>query len=187
VPRYITVSSNLEAIKGREFTLRAQRNCQDSVRITDEAALPKCYCNIEARIPGVIWETVLSLLPYELAKALESSIQETRAQIVATARQRSVRKKGVGRSACAIPTVHMVEHIHHRLDLPVKITLGEERVHLSVAGCPLGCSGKLDLFRNFLVRRVVPLYLPSWGPKWDRYRPSDGSSSRFGREGSVSA
>jgi len=43
---------------------------------TDEAALPKCYCRIEARIPGVIWETVLTLLPEELAKTLESSIQE---------------------------------------------------------------------------------------------------------------
>lgn len=49
-----------------------------AVRITDESALPRCYCKIEARIPGGIWETVLSLLPEELAKTLESSIQETR-------------------------------------------------------------------------------------------------------------
>jgi hypothetical protein len=48
------------------------------VRITDESALPKCYCRIEARVPGVIWETVLSLLPEELAKKLESGIQESR-------------------------------------------------------------------------------------------------------------
>jgi hypothetical protein len=48
------------------------------VRITDEAAVPKSYRRIEARIDGVIWETVLSLLPEELAKNLESSIQETR-------------------------------------------------------------------------------------------------------------
>ena len=33
---------------------------------------------VEARIPGVIWETVLSLLPEELAKTLESSIQDVR-------------------------------------------------------------------------------------------------------------
>ena len=75
---YYLMSRDLKTIEGREFTLRAQKNSQDSVRITNEAALPKCYCNIEARIPGVIWETVLSLLPDELAKALESSIQETR-------------------------------------------------------------------------------------------------------------
>jgi hypothetical protein len=75
---YYLMSRDLKAIEGREFTLRAQKNSQDSVRITDEAVLPKCFCRIEARIPGVIWETVLSLLPDELAKTLESSIQETR-------------------------------------------------------------------------------------------------------------
>jgi len=48
------------------------------VRITDEAALPVCYRRIEARISGIIWETVLSLLPDELVSALKSSIQEAR-------------------------------------------------------------------------------------------------------------
>ena len=48
------------------------------MRITDQAAVPKCYCRIEARVTGVVWETVLPLLPDELAKALESSIQEAR-------------------------------------------------------------------------------------------------------------
>jgi hypothetical protein len=47
-------------------------------RNPDEAALPRCYCRIDARIPGVLWETILSLLPEELAKSLESSVQETR-------------------------------------------------------------------------------------------------------------
>ena len=75
---YYLLSRNLQKIEGQQFTLRAQKNGQDSVRITDQAAVPKCYCRIEARIPGVIWETALSLLPDELAKTLESSIQETR-------------------------------------------------------------------------------------------------------------
>jgi hypothetical protein len=75
---YYPLSRDLKKIEGREFTLRVQKNSQDSVRITDQAALPKCYCRIEARIPGVTWETVLSLLPEELAKTLEFSIQETR-------------------------------------------------------------------------------------------------------------
>jgi hypothetical protein len=75
---YYLLSRDLKRIEGREFTLRAQRNSQDSVRITDEAAVPKSFCRIEAKIPGVIWETVLSLLPEELAKTLESSIQGSR-------------------------------------------------------------------------------------------------------------
>jgi len=75
---YYLMSRNLKTIEGREFTLRVQKNSQDSVRITDEAVLPKCFCRIEARIPGIIWETALSLLPDELAKTLESTIQEAR-------------------------------------------------------------------------------------------------------------
>ena len=75
---YYLLSRDLKKIEGYQFTLRAQKNSQDSVRITDEAAVPKSYCRIDARIPGVIWETVLSILPDELARTLESSVQETR-------------------------------------------------------------------------------------------------------------
>ena len=75
---YYLLSRELKKIEGYQFTLRAQKNSQDSVRITDEAAVPKYYCRIDARIDGIVWETVVSLLPDELAKALESSVQEMR-------------------------------------------------------------------------------------------------------------
>jgi hypothetical protein len=68
----------LKKIEGKEFTLRMQKNSQDSVRITDEAAVPISYCRIDAQIDGVVWETALSLLPDDLSKSLQSSIQETR-------------------------------------------------------------------------------------------------------------
>ena len=73
---YYLMSRDLKKIEGRQFTLRAQKNSQDSVRITDPAALPRCFCKIEARIDGVVWETVLSLVPDELAKTLEASVQD---------------------------------------------------------------------------------------------------------------
>ncbi len=73
---YYLLSRDLKKIEGHQFTLRAQKNSQGSVRVTDEAALPKSYCRIHARIDGVVWETVLSLLPGELSKSLESSVQE---------------------------------------------------------------------------------------------------------------
>jgi hypothetical protein len=73
---YYLLSRDLKKIEGYQFTLRAQKNSQDSVRITDEAAVPRSYCRIHARIDGVVWETVLSLLPGELSKSLESSVQE---------------------------------------------------------------------------------------------------------------
>ena len=75
---FYLMSRDLRKIEGREFTLRVQKNSQHSVRITDEVAVPKCLCWIDARISGVLWETVLSLLPDELAKTLESSVQGTR-------------------------------------------------------------------------------------------------------------
>ncbi|HEV2133217.1 MAG TPA: siphovirus Gp157 family protein [Terracidiphilus sp.] len=75
---YYLLSRDLKKIEGQQFTLRAQKNSQDSVRVTDAAVLPRCYCKIEAGIRGVVWETVLSLLPEELVEALECSIQDSR-------------------------------------------------------------------------------------------------------------
>src|SRR6202142_3637797 len=75
---YYLLSRDIKKIEGYQFTLRSQKNSQDSVRITDEAAVPKSYCRIDARIDGVLWETVLSLLPDELSRYLESSVQEMR-------------------------------------------------------------------------------------------------------------
>ena len=75
---YYLLSRDLKKIEGQQFTLRAQKNSQDSVRITDEAALPLCFCRIDARIDGSVWQTVLSLLPDQIAMALMSSVQEKR-------------------------------------------------------------------------------------------------------------
>jgi hypothetical protein len=75
---YYLLSRDMKKIEGLQFTLRAQKNSQDSVKITDEAALPLCYCRIDARIDGGVWQTVLSLLPDQLAMALMSSVQEKR-------------------------------------------------------------------------------------------------------------
>ena len=75
---YYLMSRDLKVIEGREFTLRAQKNSQDSVRITDEGALPAAFRKIDARIGGVLWETVLANLPDELGKMLESTVEESR-------------------------------------------------------------------------------------------------------------
>ena len=75
---YYLMSRDLKTIEGREFTLRVQKNSQDSVRITDEAALPVAFRKIDARISGVLWETVLANLPDELGKMLEGTVEESR-------------------------------------------------------------------------------------------------------------
>jgi hypothetical protein len=75
---YYLMSRDLKSIEGREFTLRAQKNSQDSVRITDEEALPTAFRKIDARIGGVLWETLLANLPDELGKMLDSTVEESR-------------------------------------------------------------------------------------------------------------
>jgi Siphovirus Gp157 len=75
---YYLLSRDIKKIEGHQFTLRAQKNSQDSVRITDDDALPLCYFRIDARIEGGVWQKVLSLLPDQLAMALMSSVQEKR-------------------------------------------------------------------------------------------------------------
>ena len=75
---FYLISRELKKIEGREFTLRTQKNSQDSVKILDESALPIAYCRVDVRLDGVLWETVLSYLPEELTKTLSSSIQEKR-------------------------------------------------------------------------------------------------------------
>jgi hypothetical protein len=70
------MSREVRKIEGREFSLRIQKNSQDSVRILDEVKLPVAYCKVEARIAGVLWETVLSYLPEKLERALAASVHE---------------------------------------------------------------------------------------------------------------
>jgi len=72
------MSRELKKIEGQEFTPRVQKNSQDSVKITDEATLPMGYRKVDVRIDGVLWETVISYLPDELADTLEASVQEIR-------------------------------------------------------------------------------------------------------------
>jgi len=75
---FYLMSRELRKIEGREFTLRIQKNSQDSVRILDEVSLPMSYRKVEARIGGVLWETVLSYLPEDLERALAACIHETK-------------------------------------------------------------------------------------------------------------
>lgn len=75
---YYLKSRDLRKVEGQEFTLRIQKNSQDSVKITDEQTVPTAYRRIEAKIDGVLWETVVSLLPEELSQALEGSILEAK-------------------------------------------------------------------------------------------------------------
>ena len=75
---FYLMSRELKKVEGREFTLRVQKNSQDSVKIINEVALPTAFCKIDLRMDGVLWETVLSYLPEQLARTVCSSLQGRR-------------------------------------------------------------------------------------------------------------
>jgi len=73
---YYLKSRDLKKIEGREFTLRIQKNSQDSVRFTDETQVPLRYRTVSARLDGLSWERVMENLPEDLKRLLVASIQE---------------------------------------------------------------------------------------------------------------
>jgi hypothetical protein len=72
---YYLKSRDLKKIEGREFTLRIQKNGQDSVRFTDETQVPMRYRTVAARIDGPLWERLMENLPEDLCRPLVASIQ----------------------------------------------------------------------------------------------------------------
>ena len=73
---YYLKSRDLKKIEGREFTLRIQKNSQDSVRFTDETQVPMRYRTVAARLDGALWERLIESLPEDLKRLLVGSIQE---------------------------------------------------------------------------------------------------------------
>jgi Siphovirus Gp157 len=70
------MSRELKNIEGREFTLRIQKNGQDSVRFTDESQVPMHLRKVEAIFDGQHWERVIAAVPGELKHSLLTSIRE---------------------------------------------------------------------------------------------------------------
>ena len=73
---YYLLSRELKKIEGREFTLRIQKNGQDSVRFTDESQVPMHLRKVEAIFEGQLWEKVIAAVPCEMKKMLMASIRE---------------------------------------------------------------------------------------------------------------
>lgn len=73
---YYLKSRDLKKIEGREFTLRIQKNSQDSVRFTDETLVPMRYRTVAARLDGTLWERLIETVPEDLKRSLVTSIQE---------------------------------------------------------------------------------------------------------------
>ena len=75
---YFLAARGLKKIEGREFTLRAQKNSQDSVHVSDQSQLPRSCLELEIRVPGCVWEQVLSATPDSMRNTLTSCVREER-------------------------------------------------------------------------------------------------------------
>lgn len=73
---YYLSSRNLRKIEGKEFTLRLQKNSQDSLVILDEPQIPLPFRDIEAKIPGHLWETLLSVVSDETRRELNACVRQ---------------------------------------------------------------------------------------------------------------
>ena len=63
-------------MEGKQFTLRCQKNSQDSVRISDPTLIPLRLKRVEARYEGTTWERILAVLPEDLKSLLIAGIQD---------------------------------------------------------------------------------------------------------------
>ena len=75
---YFLMSRGLKKIEGKEFTLRMQKNSQDSVEITDAAQVPITCRELELRISGRLWQEVLAFLPEGTSKVLANCVRDDR-------------------------------------------------------------------------------------------------------------
>ena len=73
---YFLAARKLKKIEGKEFTLRLQKNSQDSVEITDAGQVPITFRNLGLRIPGRLWQTILAALPEDTSKQLATCIRD---------------------------------------------------------------------------------------------------------------
>ena len=73
---YFLAARGLKKIEGREFTLRLQKNSQDSVEITDQSQIPMACRELDLRVPGRIWQAVLALLPEDTSEALRNCVRD---------------------------------------------------------------------------------------------------------------
>jgi hypothetical protein len=78
---YFLAARGLKKIEGSEFTLRQQKNSQDSVEMTDTGQVPMDYRELDLRVPGRLWQAAILLLPEETATALASCIRDDKPSV----------------------------------------------------------------------------------------------------------
>jgi hypothetical protein len=71
---YYLESHDLKQVESDDFTLRRQKNSQDSVIVSNPDAIPSDLKRYELKVAGDIWMKVFLALPEELAAALQAAV-----------------------------------------------------------------------------------------------------------------
>lgn len=74
---YYLASHDLKKIESHEFTLKRNKNSQDSVEITRADCIPDHLRRFEAKVDGPLWLEVIDALPKALAEPLAASIKSS--------------------------------------------------------------------------------------------------------------
>jgi hypothetical protein len=74
---YYLESHDLKKIESHEFTLKRNKNSQDSVVITQPDSIPDDLRRFEAKVDGPLWLEVIDALPKTLAEPLAASVKST--------------------------------------------------------------------------------------------------------------
>ena len=74
---YYLASHDLKKIESHEFTLKRNKNSQDSVVITQPDSIPAYLRRFEAKIDGPLWLEVIDALPETLADPLSASVKSS--------------------------------------------------------------------------------------------------------------
>jgi len=72
---YYLASHDLKKIESHEFTLKRNKNSQDSVEITHPENIPDNLRRFEAKIDGSLWLEVIDALPKTLADPLAACVK----------------------------------------------------------------------------------------------------------------
>jgi hypothetical protein len=71
---YYLESHDLKQVESDDFTLRRQKNSQDSVIVSNPDVIPPDLKRYELKVAGDIWMKVFLALPEELAAALQAAV-----------------------------------------------------------------------------------------------------------------
>jgi hypothetical protein len=74
---YFLETRSLTKMEGPQFTLRRQKNSQDSVKIKNPNAIPMRLRRVAAKFDGDLWETIRAALPEDLQRPFDAGMEDS--------------------------------------------------------------------------------------------------------------